>query len=309
MSATEAHEGLARTAEPLRPPRHPKPAPGDRRVGPIRLVGLALVWLFTGFNILILYWLVAASFKTPIEIFTKPFQLPVYWFAHGDPFRNYEYAWTQAGFGHAFLITVILVAASTVTVVALAAPAAYALSRLGVGGSQAITTFLIIGIGVPFQVVLLPLTVMLAKVDLTESLFGLYVVYVGLSLPFSVFLLTGFFRSLPDELEEAAAIDGASPLRTFVVVMLPLARGGLITALTLNAIALWNETLLSLVLIHDDTKFTLSRALFSFSSAATYQSEYGGLIAAVAIVVLPMLLLYMVLARRIITGLTLGSGK
>ncbi len=273
------------------------------------MVGLLIVGVFTAFNLLVLYWLVAASFKTPIEIFREPFALPRQWFVRGDPLRNYRYAWEQAGFGHAFLNTVLLVAVSAVAIVLVSAPAAYALSRLGVRGSAGLTNFVAIGMGVPFQTVIIPLFVAMAKVGLTDSLFGLFVLYVALSIPFTVFLLTGFFRSLPDELEEAAAIDGASPARTFWTIMLPLARGGLITALILNAIGLWNETLLAIVFLHENQDFTLARALFSFYGAASYQSEYGGLIAGVAIVVLPMLVLYILLARRIITGLTLGAGR
>ena len=292
-----------------RAPRRPKPPPGSRRYGPVRIIGMAVVWLFTAFNLLLLYWLVAASFKTPIEIFREPFALPAHWFALGNPLRNYLYAWNEAGFGHAFVVTVLLVGAAAVSVVAVAAPAAYALSRLGVRGNGALTGFFAIGMGVPFQTVIVPLFVAFSKIHLADSLVGLYLLYVALSLPFTVFLLTGFFRSLPTELEEQAAIDGASPVRTFVRVMLPLAQGGLVTALIINAIGLWNETLLAIVFLHEDTQFTLARALFTFYGAAQYQSEYGGLIAGVAIVVLPMLVLYIVLARRIIGGLTLGAGK
>lgn len=292
-----------------RPPRTPAKAPGSRRFSPLRLIGSVTVWVITAFNLLVLYWLVMAAFKTPVEIFTKPFALPYTWFARHNPFRNFLYAWNQAGFGQAFLVTVLLVAVATVSVVLVSAPAAYALTRLGVRGSDGLTNVIAIGMGVPFQTVIIPLFVALAKIHLTNSLFGLYLIYVALSIPFTVFLLTGFFRSLPDELEEAAAIDGASPIRSFFSIMLPLARGGLITALILNAIGLWNETLLALVFLQDNAKFTLARALFNFYGAASYQSEYGGLIAGVAIVVLPMLVLYVVLARRIITGLTLGAGK
>lgn len=294
---------------PRAAPRKPRPAPGSRGMSPLRLLGMAFVWLFTAFNILVLYWLLTATFKTPIEIFTKPFALPYQWFERGDPFRNIVYAWNNAGFGRAFLVTVVLVAVSSVAIVLVSAPAAYALTRLGVRGSNGLTNFIAIGMGIPFQTVVIPLFIGMAKLNLTNSLFGMFLVYVALSIPFTVFLLTGFFRSLPDELEEAASIDGASPLRTFFSIMLPLARGGLITALILNAIGLWNETLLALVFLNENANFTLARALFSFYGAASYQSEYGGLIAGVAIVVLPMLVLYMLLARRIITGLTLGAGK
>ncbi|SDI88767.1 N-acetylglucosamine transport system permease protein [Actinokineospora alba] len=298
-----------RTVPPRVAPRRPRPAPGSRGLSPLRLLGMAFVWLFTAFNILVLYWLLTATFKTPIEIFTKPFALPYQWFERGDPFRNIVYAWNNAGFGRAFLVTVVLVAVSSVAIVLVSAPAAYALTRLGVRGSNGLTNFIAIGMGIPFQTVVIPLFIGMAKLNLTNSLFGMFLVYVALSIPFTVFLLTGFFRSLPDELEEAASIDGASPLRTFFSIMLPLARGGLITALILNAIGLWNETLLALVFLNENANFTLARALFSFYGAASYQSEYGGLIAGVAIVVLPMLVLYVLLARRIITGLTLGAGK
>jgi N-acetylglucosamine transport system permease protein len=270
---------------------------------------MVVVWLFTAFNLLVLYWLIGAAFKTPIEIFRNPLALPRQLFVTGRPFRNFIYAWDTAAFGTAFLNTVGLVAICSVVIVVVSAPAAYALSRLGVRGSGPLTGFIAIGMGIPFQTVIIPMFIAMAKVHLTNSLFGLALLYVALSLPFTVYLLTGFFRSLPDELEEAASIDGASPMRTFVSIMLPLARGGLITALILNAIGLWNETLLAIVFLQENANFTLSRALFTFYNAAAYQSEYGGLLAGVAIIVLPMLVLYILLARRIITGLTLGAGK
>ncbi|MET9262723.1 carbohydrate ABC transporter permease [Amycolatopsis sp. NPDC004079] len=309
MTVTEAPSRGAAPGKPRRtPPRRPRPAPGSRRLSPLRLLGSAIVWLFTAGNLLVLYWLITASFKTPVEIFTKPFALPYQWFHVGKPFRNFVYAWNNAGFGDAVLSTVVLVGLATIATVAISAPCAYALTRLGVRGSGALTNGVAIGMGVPFQTVIIPLFVAFSEIHL-DNQYGLFVLYVALSIPFTVFLLTGFFRSLPDEIEEAAALDGASPVRVFVSVVLPLARGGVITALTLNAIGLWNETLLAIVFLKDQAHFTLSRALFTFYGAASYQSEYGGLIAGVAIVVLPMLLLYVVLARRIITGLTLGAGK
>ncbi|WP_275294976.1 carbohydrate ABC transporter permease [Amycolatopsis sp. La24] len=309
MTVTEAPPRRSAPGKPRRtPPRRPRPAPGSHRLSPLRLLGSVLVWLFTAGNLLVLYWLITASFKTPVEIFTKPFALPYQWFHVGKPFRNFVYAWNNAGFGDAVLSTVVLVGLATVATVAVSAPCAYALTRLGVRGSGVLTNGVAIGMGVPFQTVIIPLFVAFSEIHL-DNQYGLFVLYVALSIPFTVFLLTGFFRSLPDEIEEAAVLDGASPVRVFVSVVLPLARGGVVTALTLNAIGLWNETLLAIVFLKDQAHFTLSRALFTFYGAASYQSEYGGLIAGVAIVVLPMLLLYVVLARRIITGLTLGAGK
>lgn len=299
----------AAVARPRKAPARPKAAPGTEGFSAVRLFGQAVIWLFTLFNCFILYWLLISSFKTPREIFGAPFGLPHDLFSVGRPFRNWATAWATSGFGHAFLNTVIVVAVACILIVALSAPAAYALSRLGGRGSGFLTTFFVIGIGVPFQTVLIPLFVAMSKLGMADSLWGLILVYVALSLPFTVFLLTGFFGSLPDELDEAAAMDGLGPVRTFVTVMLPLARGGMITAITLNAISLWNETLLSVVFLRDDSQFTMARALFTFYQTMQYNSDWGGLLAGVAIVVLPMFLLYLVLARRIIEGLTLGSGK
>jgi N-acetylglucosamine transport system permease protein len=300
------------TAEPAKPrssrPRS-RPAPGTEGFSVVRALGMATIWLFTAFNCFILYWLLASSFKTPREIFDSPFGLPRDLFEVGRPFRNWATAWVTSGFGTAFVNTVIVVAVSCVLIIAIGSPAAYALSRFGARGSDVLTVFFIVGIGVPFQTVVIPLFVAMSKLGIADSLGGLMLVYVALSLPFTVFLLTGFFRSLPDELEEAAAVDGLGPARTFLIVMLPLARGGIITTVILNAIALWNETLIAVVLLREDSQFTMARALFTFYQTMQYNSDYGGLMAGVAIVVLPMFLLYLVLARRIIEGLTLGSGK
>lgn len=319
MSDTTTLDSKAETRTPVvtyaraqaRPaPRRPQPAPGTEGFSLLRVLGTAIVWLFTAFNCFILYWLLVSSFKRPQEIFKEPFGLPQLLFEEGKPFRNYATALQLSGFGQAFLNTVLVVVTACILLIVIGAPAAYALSRLGGRRlSGFLTTFLVIGIGVPFQTIVIPLFVAMSELGIANTLSGLVLVYVALSLPFTIFLLTGFFASLPDELEEAAAVDGLGPARTFLTVMLPLARGGLITCITLNAIGLWNETLLAVVLVQEDSKFTISRALFSFYETMQYNSDWGALMAGIAIVVLPMLLLYMFLARRIIEGLTLGTGK
>jgi N-acetylglucosamine transport system permease protein len=163
--------------------------------------------------------------------------------------------------------------------------------------------------GIPLQAVLVPLFLMTNWLGLADSLFGLGIVYVAISLPFTVFLLTGFFRSLPTEIEEAAALDGASGVRTFVGVMLPLAQPGIITAFTLNVVLLWNETLLVLVLITDNTQYTLPRALLGLYGTMQYTGNWGGLFAGSIIVATPVLVIFALLSRRIIEGMTLGASK
>jgi ABC-type glycerol-3-phosphate transport system permease component len=137
----------------------------------------------------------------------------------------------------------------------------------------------------------------------------LVLIYLVLSLPFTVFLMTIYFRSLPTELEESAAIDGAGPARIFLTIMIPLARSGLVTALVLNIIALWNETLFVLVIVGDPQKRTLPAALLGLYNTMQYTSNWGGLFAGIVILVFPMILLYLWVGRRIVQGMTQGALK
>lgn len=275
------------------------------RLTPTRILGVPIVWLFVAFNVLVGLWLLLSSVKSASDIFTSPWRLP-----HALHWDNYERAWTQGQFGHAAANTLVVVVGTALGTLALGAPAAYALSRITTRWNSGFTMFFALGLGVPAQVVMLPLYVVMNDLHLVDSLFGLIVVYIATSLPFTTFFLTGFFGTLPVELEEAAALDGASPLRTFWQVMLPLARGGLVTALILNVIQHWGETVFALIFIQSTDHQTLSLALLGFLQQMQYNgADWGGLFAGVALVVLPVLACYVWLGRRIIEGMTVGSVK
>lgn len=287
------------------------PRPRRRRnrplggTGPLRTVGLVLLWAFVALNVAGLIWVVLQSFRGTRAILNRPFGLPESW-----TFENFLTAWQVSDFATATFNSVVVALVSSVLTVALAAPAAYWLSRQESRLSRGLTMYFILGLGVPAQVILIPLFVMLNKVALTDSLVGLNLVYIGTSMPFTVFLLTGFFRSLPAELEEAAALDGSSPASTFLRIMLPVARGGILTAFVLQLIAHWNETLIALTLIQTTDNYTLPLALISFVQQQTYSgADWGGLFAGLCIVILPMLVIYVWLGRKLSEGLTLGMGK
>lgn len=278
---------------------------GIRTLTPLQRVGAAAVWLVIGFNILVLLWMLMTSLKSTRAIFENPWSFPL-----SPEWSNYSRAWVESRFGAAALNTVAVVAISAVLIVAFAAPAAYALARGASRATGPVTVVLAIGMGIPFQVVLIPLFVSLQRFGLTNNFAGLVLVYVGTSLPFTVILLAGFFRGLSSEMEEAAALDGAGVVRTFTSIMLPLVRSGLITALMINMIGLWNETFIVLVLLQSADKQTLSLALLGFMQRQQYNgADWGALFAGVCILILPTLLVYGWLSRRIIEGLTLGSGK
>ncbi|MFC9499100.1 carbohydrate ABC transporter permease [Streptomyces sp. NPDC056982] len=287
---------LSTTARTSRSATRPRP--------PLRRIGLILVWIFVATNLFLLLWMVLSSLRSTREIFASPWSLPT-----SVELSNYVTAF-DSGFGRAALNSVLVSSTAAVISVALAAPAAYALSRRLSGAAGPLTMLFVLGLGVPGQVLLIPVFLMLSQIGLVDSLLGLGFAYVALSMPFTVFLLTGFFRSLPQEVEEAAALDGASPARTFWQIVLPLARSGMITAFLLQFINNWNETLFSLALVQSNDNYTLPLALARFIGEQQYKgADWGGMFAGLCLIVAPMLVLYGWLSRRIITGMTLGIGK
>ncbi len=268
-----------------------------------KLGGFA-VYLWSFLSIMVILWVIMGSLKSNNELFTKTWALPSHWMFH-----NFVDAWTGSGLGTGMINSIIVVSVSVCGILLVSVPAAYVLSHIHFKGSELLNQFFILGIGIPYQVILVPLYFVLAKLHLVNSLMGLTLVYISLSIPFTVFLLTGFMRSQPTELEEAAAIDGASPLRTFLSIVVPLAQPGIITAAILNAVGLWSEYMLALTFINDNSQYTLSLGLLSMYGTMQYTANWVGLFAGIVILILPMLLLYMWLNNRIIEGMTLGAGK
>lgn len=277
----------------------------SRPAGPAVRIGTALVWLLVVADLLLVAWILLTSLRGSADILRHNFGLPV-----PPRIANYGRALNDGGFARAALNSVIVAVASSTLAVALAAPCAYALARRRTRASSALTMTFAMGLGVPGQVLVVPLFVGLAKVDLIDTQLGLILVYAGFAMPFTVFLLTGFFAGVPGVLEEAAVLDGAGPVRTFVQVVLPVARGGLITAFLLQFISSWNETLFALVLMHSQDKVTLPVALAEFVATEQYNGlDYGTMFAGVCVILAPMIALFSWMGTRIIQGMTVGIGK
>jgi len=270
-----------------------------------RAIGIGLLWIAVALGIVMLVWILVQSFRDTREIMATPFGLPTSW-----KLDNWVTAWTVGKFAEATVNSVVTAVVSSVLTVVVAAPAAYYLGRVDNRLTRGLALYFVLGLGVPVQVILIPLFVMLNEFYLTDSLIGLNLVYIGVSMPFTVFLLIAFFRSLPEEVEEAAAIDGAGPWRTMLLITMPLAKGGILTAFVLQLISHWNETLLALTLLQSTDNYTLPVALIGFVQQQTYSgADWGGLFAGICLVVLPMLAIYLWLGRRLSEGLTLGMGK
>ncbi|WP_433214404.1 carbohydrate ABC transporter permease [Microtetraspora malaysiensis] len=271
------------------------------------------LWLWVLFNVAMVLWVMLNSVKTSRSIFADPVGMPDTWM-----WENFATAWSTSGLGAATLNSVILVTVSVALIMGLSIPAAYAVARLGGRSGGPVATFFAIGMSIPFRAFAVPMVLISVGLSrfmidwvtgawdprITVALF-----YVVLSLPFSVFVLIGYFRSLPSELEEASALDGATPFRTFWQIMVPLAKPGITTVAVLNALSLWNETVIVLMLVPNQRMQTLNVALLNFYSNMQYTSNWGGLFAGVVIVVLPMIVIYLWFGRRIVNGMTQGIGK
>ena len=202
--------------------------------------------------------------------------------------------------------------------------AAYILARFPFRGRNALYLYFISGMMVPAPLLLIPVffqytwisdlgSALLAPfgytLQLHDSLTGLIILYIALSLPFTILVLTGFFKTLPGELREAAILDGCSEWGVFWRIMLPMARPGIITAAIFNFVGLWNEYLFALVFIQSEAKKTLPLGLASISMQAQYKTDYGLMFAALVIIIAPTLLLYLILHRQLTKGITTGALK
>ena len=276
-----------------------------RKAGPAIRIGTAIVWLAVGLDILLIVWIVVTSLRPSNDILQHPFGVP-----SSPHVGNYSNALNSGGFGTAAVNSVIAALVSSIVAIALSAPAAYVLARRKGRTSGALKMTFAMGLGVPGQVLIIPMFIGLAKFSLVDTHLGLIIAYTGLAMPFTVYLLTGFFGGVPLALEEAAVIDGAGAVRTFVQVILPVVRGGLITAFILQFIGAWNETLFALVLTNSDKNVTLPVALSRFVQSAQLNGmDYGTMFAGIFIVLAPILALFSWLGTRIIQGMTVGIGK
>ena len=281
-------------------PRKPATTPGDRLVGAVSHTALTIWSLIV---ILPLLWTFMSSFKTSSEIFASPFALPSQW-----RFDNYVKAWSEAGIGSYFLNSVIVVGSALVIVMVLGAMCAYVLARYTFPGSRAIYYLMLAGLTFPIFLAMVPLFFVLKNIGLLNTLPGLIIVYVGFALPFTVFFLFSFFKSLPHEITEAAALDGAGEWRTFFQVMLPMAKPGLASVAIFNFLGLWNQFLIP-VSINAAGPRVLSQGLAAFAGQMGYAVDFGALFAAVTVTVVPVLIVYVIFQRQLQGSVSQGTSK
>lgn len=269
-----------------------------------RVLASAGMILFGLIVVIPLVWVVICSLKASPEIFSNPWGLP-----KALKFENFANAWTKEGIGGYFFNSLVVTVATLVFLLPAGAMAAYVLARFPFRGSKTIFGGFLGGMMFPHFLVIVPLFLLLESMHMLDTRQGLIVVYVAYSLSFTVFVLTGFFQSLPEELGEAAMIDGCGHTGTFWHVMLPLARPGILVVAIFNSIGLWNEYGLALVLLPSPEKRTLPLGIADMVMSRQYESDWGTLFAGLVIVMLPMLTVYWIFKERIHETMLAGAVK
>ena len=210
-------------------------------------------------------------------------------------------AWNTGQFATTYRNSILVTLVKVPLSVAIAAPLAYSVAKMRLRFSRVILFTVLLGLSVPIFIILVPTFTMLRSADLVDSIWGLLPPYLAVGLPFQVLILQTFFREFPDDLADAARVDGASEWRIFRSVVVPLSKPALITVFILDAVATWNELLMALIILSSAENRTVPLGLLNFQGQ--FATDYTGLSAGILIAIVPILVVYAVLQRWIIGGL------
>lgn len=247
-------------------------------------------------------WMVSGALKTEQDFYQNVWGLP-----ESIQWDNFVRAWNQAKLGQKYLNSIIVTVGSLLILLPTVCCAAYAIARLEFKGKRAIFQYLLMGVMIPAGVLAIPSFAVAVKLNLVDSHIGLILFSVSHSIAFGVFLMRSFFISLPKGLEEAARIDGCSRFGSFLHVILPLSKPGLMTQVIYSGLTIWNNYLMANLLLRSSEKQTLPVGLKVFT--AENNVDYPVLFAALVIATLPMVVIYIIGQRTFIEGMTAGAVK
>jgi raffinose/stachyose/melibiose transport system permease protein len=276
------------------PPRQ-TPAPGQRRAGGLLIYFVALILI--GLMLAPVVYIILGGFRSNSEITVDPSGFPTVW-----NWQNYvdvlvsPVFWTQVG------NSTIAAVATTVLAVALGLMAAFALSRYSFRGRGVIYAMFAAGLMFPMTVAITPLYILVRNLGLMNSLAGVIIPQIAFALPITIIILVPFLAAIPNELQEAAAIDGCSRLGFFWRMVIPLAVPGVITVGILAFIGSWNSYMLPLFILNNEGSFTLPLGTQAFASQ--YSVDTARVLAFTSLSMIPALVFFSLFERRIVGGLT-----
>jgi raffinose/stachyose/melibiose transport system permease protein len=252
---------------------------------------VAAVWLLP------LVMLVLSAIRSTSDFYAK---LNLFSIPEKIQWSNFKDAWTDGNLGR-YLFNGIRTCLIKVPLgVLISSMCAFALTRLNIPHSNGIFIFILVGMMLPVQMALIPLNIMYSKLNLSNTYFSLIFTYIGFGISLGTLVFRGFFRSIPKELDEAAAMDGCGKYRLYANIIMPVAKP-VATMFILDFLSTWNEFLLQSVLITKDTMKTVPNGLISFMGE--FSTDYGLLSAGVLISIIPVLIVYLVFQRQFVEGM------
>lgn len=210
-------------------------------------------------------------------------------------------------FGRYFLNSIVVVLTSILIYAVVSILAAYAISRFRFRGNNALYIYFLLGMMVPIRIGVLNMFEMFKTLHLNDSLLGLILIYSAMSIGFSVFIMTGFMRTIPREIEEAARIDGCSSFRILWNILIPIMKPAIATAVIYNFVPIWNDFYFPLIFIKSEELKTIPIAVTVFFGQ--YQTDWPTVFAALSMAALPALIFYFLMSKQFIKGLTAGAVK
>ncbi|MGH9213266.1 MAG: carbohydrate ABC transporter permease [Acidimicrobiales bacterium] len=276
-----------------------------RRSIPGPLAGVATYVVAIGVVLVVIVpvlYAVLGGFRTTGQLADRPIDIPRPWV-----FDNYSEILGSDTFWRQLRNSVIVAAFTMAVVVPCASLAAFVLARFSFVGREAVYALFTLGLLFPLTVAILPLFITLRTLDLINNPLGVALPQAAFAMPTSIIVLRPFFRAIPAELEEAAAIDGCGPFRFFYKVALPMSRPVLATVSVVALVASWNAFLLPLVVLGDPQQWTLPLGVTNFSTQ--YSSDTARILAFTTLSMMPALVFYVVAERQIVSGLASGALK
>lgn len=277
----------------------------ERRSFGNKVLMIVLQILFMGYALTLIYpfiWMFINSLKSNAEFFQDIWSLPENWL-----WSNYVEAWSAAHIGKYFFNSVWMTAIGTFTSVMFAAMPAYVLAKYKFKGSNIIYGLAIIGFLIPTIGTFGPWYLLMQNLSLFNPL-GVMLGYAG-GIGFNMIILYSFFKGISWEYAEAAFMDGAGHFRVFAQIMMPLARGGVVAVSTFAVIGIWNDYFQPFILLQNSGQYTIAVGLANLVEIQKYSADYTVLFAAMWIAVLPVLVMYLVLQEKLISGFTMGGIK
>lgn len=251
-----------------------------------------------------LFWMITASLKEPSEFVTKP----AYALNAGFYFQNYVDAWTKGSMALFFRNSLINTVVSVFFITLFSVTMSFALVKMEWKWKNAVNQYVGFGIMVPFTTALIPLFQIFSKMHLINTRACLILIYIATSVSFSVFLISGYMRSLSDEILEAAVIDGCGIHGLMFRIVLPLIQNAIITNVVIQFFFKWNDLLAAMTFVSKKDLKTVQTGLLYFTDEFGTKN-WGAIFASVSICVIPMLIMYLFLNKRVIEGMTAGSTK